>query len=85
MSIWNYNNFDNYMASHLYKVKRDTATGGDTNHAKEPTKTAEEGEEKRRSCGEDIEPTRLFNFYEWLFDLVPSFLRCNRNCCKKTR
>ena len=22
LGIWNYNNFDNYMASHLYKVRR---------------------------------------------------------------
>ena len=85
LSIWNYNNFDNYIASHLYKVRRDTATGKDTDLAKEATKTGAEGEDRKMSSEEEIKPTRLINFYEWLFDLVPSFLRCNPKCCKKTR
>ena len=78
LSIWNYNNFDNYLASHLYKVKRDNES------AKEVTKTEAEGE-GTRSSEEEIKPTLLCNFYEWMFDLMPSFLQCNHKCCKKTK
>ena len=85
VSIINYHNFDNYMASLLYKVRRDTETGKDTDLAKEATKTGAEGEDRRKFSEEEIKPSRLFNFYEWLFDLVPSFLHCNHKCCKKTR
>ena len=37
LGIWNYNNFDNHLASHLYKVKRnDPSTGKDAeNNAQE--------------------------------------------------
>ena len=60
LSIFNYNNFENYLASRIYIVQR-SATGNVS----------------------EIKPTRFLNFYEWLYDLIPRFLRCN--CCNKTK
>ena len=61
LGIWNHNNFDNYLASRLYKIQ--------------PF-------DEDDSRGEEIKPTRFFNVCEWLYDLVPSCLRCR--CFHKT-
>ena len=60
LGIINYNHFENYMASRLYKAQRSA-----------------EGDAK------EIQPTLFLNTFEWLHDLVPSFLKCRR--CNKTR
>lgn len=65
LGILNYNNFDNYMASRLYKADRNS------------------GQMAARSKHEEMEPTRWMNFFEWLLDLTPRFLRCQ--CCRKSQ
>ena len=70
--IFNHNNFDNYLASRLYKVKDesdiDSSPGGDSN------------------SGYFLEPTKCCNIYEYLLDTIPSRFKCKRcNNCRKTR
>ena len=70
--IFNHNNFDNYLASRLYKVKddseSDSSPGGDSN------------------SGFFLEPTKFCNIYEYMLDTIPSRLKCKRcNNCRKPR
>ena len=66
--LWNYNNFDNYLASRLYKIKDDSDCQIDDKYA-----------------AKFIDPTKWCNICEFMFDVIPSCLKCKRCKCRKSR
>ena len=56
--LWNHNNFDNYLASRLYKIQ---------DHSESETANSES-----KNSGHFIEPTKWCNIYEYLLDAIPS-------------
>ena len=67
--IFNFNNFDNYMVSRLFKVKKMDA------------KTSQHLSYFNKA--EFIDPTKYHNFFEWFIDKMPCQKRyC---CCPKSR
>ena len=79
--IFNHNNFDNYLASRLYKVKvKEDSDSGD-NSSNGDTKTS-----SSTNSGTFLEPTKWCNIYEFLLDSIPSRLKCKKcNNCRKTK
>ena len=77
VGIMNYNNFDNYLASRLFKIE-------DKPEKKRFNSLFKEQKEPIKSS--KMKPTKWLNIYEYLFDLLP---RCVRKCscchCRKTR
>lgn len=69
LSVWNYNHFDNYMASRLYQVER--ASPPDSSSRKTTT----------RAEYRQMEPWRFLNICEWLYDHLPSCFKSKR--CRK--
>ena len=70
MTAWNYNFFDNYMVSRLYKMEKEGAD-------KHPNQSA-----WQKSTF--ILPRKCYNPKEWLRDFVPKKLRCC-GCCRPDR
>ena len=62
--FWNHNNFDNYLASRLYKIS-------DELDDKEPNFINSE-----KNISSFIKPTKWCNVYEYLLDIIPDKLKC---------
>ena len=71
--FWNHNNFDNYLASRLYKIS-DELNDKEANFI---------NSEKDKSSF--IEPTKWCNVYEYLLDIFPDCLKCRCCNCKKSK
>ena len=67
--LWNHNNFDNYLASRLYKIADETENQSNFKNASVSF----------------ISPTKWCNIYEYLLDAIPSCLKCKKCNCRKTR
>ena len=77
VGIANYNNFDNYLASRLFKIKDKSTKKKDVSTFKESETT---------SSSSFMKPTKWLNVYEYIFDFVPQCLRKCKCChCRKTR
>lgn len=74
IGILNYNNFDNFMVSQLFKIQRPPM-----GRARQDLDPATDGVQ----AAQLLQPTLFLNTYEWLYDLTPSFTKCR--CCRKTR
>ena len=68
--LLNHNNFDNYLASRLYKIKNNTNTDSQS-YAKNATLS--------------IKPTKWCNTCEFILDAIPNCLKCKRCKFRKTR
>ena len=71
LHFWNYKNFQNYMASRLFKIQERI------------TSSKDKRKKSFQAIGEFIKPTRFCNIGHFLMDLVPH--KCRRCCCRKTR
>ena len=76
--LWNHNNFDNYLASRLYKIQDDTDSQSDVQNTRLSTGS-------KTPVGSFIEPTKWCNIYEYMLDAIPNCLKCKKCSCRKTR
>ena len=75
MTFWNHNNFDNFMATRLYKLYRPNIDG------------VEKKRSKAFKQSEFMKPRFLFNPIEYCRDQVPDCIacRCAKTCCGPNR
>ena len=66
--LWNYNNFDNYLASRLYKIEDDSFGSFSSDHKKSSF----------------LRPTICCNWYEYLLDIPCCSRCCKKCKCRKT-
>ena len=83
LACFNYKNLDNYMASHLYRIKNKKEQGSG-NRRKLRKKSLEDNDiESKELNSTEIRPTRYCNWFEYLSDLFkPCLSYCFRPCKK---
>ena len=74
LAVFNYKNFDNYMASRLFKIKNKDS---DTRKVQ-----IDDGNDLEEDSSLPIVPTRYCNFLSYLHDLLPEKLK---KVCKNNR
>lgn len=76
LSFWNYNHFDNFMVTRLYKLYKPNKDG----RSRSKSNTFQESE--------FLEPPLMINTKEYIKDLLPSCLACcsgKKTCCGPNR
>ena len=72
INVCNYNNFDNFMAKRLYKLKKNNHTESDLDQSKDDDSMSSADDSEKY---ETLKPTKYCNWAEYLYSKLPKKCR----------